>query len=235
MISVMIVEDDPMVAEFNKRYLEQIEGFEVAVICRSAEEAMKELENHRVELLLLDIFMAGQSGLDLLAYIRKSEKEIDVIVISAASDKERIQKAMRLGAVDYLIKPFEFERFSAALSSYREKSFFWKDQNTLSQEELDQLIHHQEDKPLPEELPKGLSLETLKVIWEVIEQLRSTPFSTDDIVSQTGISRVSVRKYLKFLSDIGVLEVNIHYGTVGRPVSQHSLKEDQTHRIQHYL
>lgn len=231
----MIVEDDPMVAEFNKRYLEQIEGFELAALCTSVEQAIEAIETQRIELVLLDIFMPGKNGLELLSYIRKNEKELDVIVISAASDKERIQKALRLGAVDYLIKPFKFERLNEAMSSYREKSELLKGQDALSQEEIDQLIMPKDETSMPEELPKGLSQETLKLIWNVIKDIHARPFSTDDIVLKSGISRVSIRKYLKFMKDIGVLDVKIHYGTVGRPVSQHNLRKDRMHLIQQYL
>ncbi|MGM7723709.1 response regulator [Metabacillus sp. Hm71] len=235
MIRVMIVEDDPMVAEFNKRYLEQVGGFELASVCFSAEQAIYELEKERVDLLLLDIFMPGKHGLDLLSYIRESEKKIDVIVISAASDIDRIQKALRLGAVDYLIKPFEFERFREALAAYQEKAAFIQNQQVLNQAELDQQILRKEEKRLPEELPKGLTKDTLNIIWNVITSIKTGPFSTEDVVSRTGISRVSVRKYLKFLKDIGVLDVKVIYGTIGRPVYQHEYIEEKSNIIKQYL
>jgi CitB family two-component system response regulator MalR len=235
MIKVMIVEDDPMVAEFNKRYLNQVDGYELTAVCSSVDQALNVLENQRIGLVLLDIFMPGKNGLDLLSQIRESEKEIDVIVISAASDIERIQKALRLGAVDYLIKPFEFDRFNAALSAYRNKSDFIQDKNRLNQEELDYRILHQEEIHLPEELPKGLSQDTLKIIWNVILVFKNSPFSTEEVVNVAGISRVSVRKYLKFMKDIGVLDVKVIYGTVGRPVSQHKFNDEKSHLIQRYL
>ncbi|WP_462409485.1 response regulator [Neobacillus sp. Marseille-QA0830] len=235
MIKVVIVEDDPMVAELNKRYLEQIDGFILTAICKTVEQAFETLKKEKVELLLLDIFMPGKNGLELLSSLRKQDLAVDVIVISAASDTERIQKALRLGAVDYLIKPFEFDRFNAALTAYRENLSFINEHNLLNQEELDQMILHKEENTLPEELPKGLSKETLRVIWNSVVEMKATPFSTDDIVLKSGISRVSVRKYLKFLNDIGVLEVQVHYGTVGRPYSEHRIIEKNTDFMQHYL
>jgi CitB family two-component system response regulator MalR len=77
----MIVEDDPMVAEFNKRYLEQIEGFTLAAVCGTVEEAMETLEREKVHMVLLDIFMPGKNGLELLSYIRGQDLPIDVLVI----------------------------------------------------------------------------------------------------------------------------------------------------------
>ena len=115
MINVLIVEDDPMVAEFNKRYLNQVEGFKLKAVARSFEEAIEVLKTKDIQLILLDIFMPGLSGLELLSQIRKTDSEVDVIIVSAACDIQTIKKALKYGAVDYLIKPFEFERFNSAL------------------------------------------------------------------------------------------------------------------------
>jgi two-component system, CitB family, response regulator MalR len=234
MIRVMIVEDDPMVAELNKMYLEKANGFQLVATAATVEEAICVIDSQEMDLILLDIFMPGKQGLELLTYLRKNEKEIDVIVISAASDMGRIQKALRYGAADYLIKPFEFERFNRALTTYQEKLKFIQNQQMVSQEELDQKVLHREEELIIEELPKGLTKDTLKQIWEAVRKMNNTPFSTEDIVKVIGISRVSVRKYLKFLNDIGVLEVKVTYGTVGRPVYQYTFNPINEHRIKSF-
>ena len=153
--------------------------------------------------------MPGKLGLELLTYLRENEKETDVIIISAASDMERIKKALRYGAVDYLIKPFEFERFSRALVAYKDQTKFIQTQHVINQNVLDHQILHREDKPLIEDLPKGLTKDTLKQIWETIQELKNVPFSTEDVVKVVGISRVSVRKYLNFLKEMGILDVKV--------------------------
>jgi CitB family two-component system response regulator MalR len=235
MIRVMIVEDDPMVAEFNKRYLEQIYGFTLMATAASVDEAIKQLEKLEIDLVLLDIFMPGKQGLDLLAWLREHEKETDVIIISAASDMERIKKALRFGAVDYLIKPFEFERFNKALNAYKEQSRVLQTQHHINQDVLDHQLLHREEIPVIEELPKGLTKDTLKQIWEAIQELKRVPFSTEDVVKLVGISRVSVRKYLNFLKDLGILDVKVIYGTVGRPVYQHEFNSLKEHLIKNFL
>ena len=53
--------------------------------------------------------------------IRQMPNNVDVIMISSASDMPAIKKALRYGVVDYLIKPFQFTRFQEALSAYREE------------------------------------------------------------------------------------------------------------------
>jgi len=235
MIRVMIVEDDPMVAEFNKSYLAKVNGFQLTALARSVEDAIRIIENQDFDLILLDIFMPGKQGLELLTFLREKEKETDVIIISAASDMDRIQKALRYGAVDYLIKPFEFERFQLALTAYLEKREFIKNQPVTSQDELDYQLLRREEKTILEELPKGLTKDTLKQIWDAIQEMKDGPFSTEDVVKIVGISRVSVRKYLNFLKGIGILEVKVIYGTVGRPVYQHHFNKYKEHLIKNFL
>ncbi|MCP8969931.1 response regulator [Ectobacillus ponti] len=235
MISVLIVEDDPMVAEINKRYLSKLEGFRLAATASSVDEAIRVLGEEEIQLILLDIFMPGKQGLELLTYLRKHELEVDVIMISAASDLERIKKALRYGVVDYLIKPFEFERFHAALAGYQEQARFADKQEAVSQQELDNYLLHRDEAAVVEDLPKGLTKDTLKQVWDAVQKLKAGPFSTDDVAQLVGISRVSVRKYLNFLKDIGILDVKVIYGTVGRPVYQHEYNAFKEHLIKNFL
>ncbi|MFD2654799.1 response regulator [Gracilibacillus thailandensis] len=225
-IKVLIVEDDPMVAEFNKRFLSMVEGYRLVDIAYSVEEAMEQMEEkqHGIDLVLLDIYMAGDNGLEMLSAIRQKEIPIDVILITAATDTENIQSALHHGAIDYLIKPFEFERFKQALMRYKEKFELLHRRKKLNQLELDQkLLNSDKEKVIENKaLPKGLTKSTLLIIINTIKKAKT--FSTDEIAESTGISRVSVRKYLTFLVKIDVLEETLTYG-IGRPVYQYSYKE----------
>ncbi|HGN6581744.1 response regulator [Bacillus cereus] len=222
MIKVLIVEDDPMVAMLNTHYLEQVGGFELVQAVNSVKSAIEILEKSRVDLVLLDIFMPEETGFELLMYIRNQEKESDIIMISAVHDMGSIKKALQYGVVDYLIKPFTFERFKEALTIYREKLTFMKEQQKISQSELDLLILQKEKREptVTKELPKGLTKQTLQLIWQKIESLNGRVFTTDEMAQLVGISRVSIRKYVMFLTDIGVLENEMMYQHVGRPVSK---------------
>ena len=79
--------------------------------------------------------MPGMNGLELLSKIRQQNYSVDVIVVSAARDNESIQMVLRNGAVDYLIKPFEFERLQAALLSFKKRLKLIKKNTNLSQNE----------------------------------------------------------------------------------------------------
>jgi len=218
LINVLIVEDDPMVIKFNKFYLEQVQGFEIKAFAQSGEEALELIKQQKFDLILLDIYMPGITGLELLSQIRKMDKSIDVIVISAARDSLNIKKALQYGVVDYLIKPFEFERFKNALTSYIEREMIIKKQCDLSQEELDKHFLSSEQSNTINEVPKGLDKNTLKSIWHKILEINGDAFSTKKIAELSGISRVSMRKYLIFLEEIGVVKKEIIYGSMGRPI-----------------
>ncbi|CDQ20207.1 two-component system, CitB family, response regulator/two-component system, CitB family, response regulator MalR [Halobacillus karajensis] len=225
MIHVLIVEDDPMVANLNKKYVEQVDGFYITAMAANEEEAIHCLEECRVDLILLDVYMPGRNGLQLLKELRRKEEQVDVILITAASEKEQIQKALRLGAIDYLIKPFEFDRLQGALGKYKEKYAVFEDKQNVSQDEIDRIFipqeNRQENKRI--QVPKGLTQNTLELIIRRIRTKENEAFSTDEIAQDTEVSRVSVRKYLKFLKEIDFLEETLVYG-VGRPVYQYQIK-----------
>lgn len=216
MISVLIVEDDPMVAELNKRYLAQIEGFSLAGIVQNGAEALAFLEQNEVQLILLDIFMPDIDGMELLSRIRAVGRGVDVIMVTAARSSSSIQNALRHGVVDYLIKPFEGERLHAALEAYKERSQLMADSTVLNQTEIDRCILAKSDLQ-PDELPKGLNRDTLSLVLETVKKC-TEPFTTEEMARQVGISRVSLRKYLEFLRENGVLYSKLAYLSVGRPV-----------------
>ena len=235
MLTVLIVEDDPMVAEINSRYLELIPGFQRVEVAANADEALAKLRANPVDLVLLDLFMPGRNGLQLLAEIRAKSQAVDVIVISAASDIPSINTALRLGAVDYLIKPFQFERFSAALRKYQDEHDLLVKRGNLSQNELDQLIFHQNQTRTTEEMPKGLTRSTLQLIIDQIGRLGDASFSTEDLSTWTGVSRVSIRKYLNFLETIGYLSAHLNYRAVGRPIFTFRVNSANRYVVQSFL
>lgn len=235
MIKVLIVEDDPMVAEMNKFYLEQIQGFRAEGWASSVEQADVMLHSAQYDLLLLDIYMKGSSGLELLTDIRRKALPTDVIVISAASDKDSIRQALNNGAVDYLIKPFEFNRFRIALEGYRKRAALFKSTDSIVQSELDSLTHAATDETKSLPMPKGFTRQTLQAVWKAIEASPSEGFTSVDISAATGISRVSAGKYLTELEDKGILEMELIYGTVGRPVQRYKIMPHGKIKITEYL
>mgnify|MGYP004687932343 FL=1 len=233
MINVLVVEDDPMVAQLHEHYLSQIKGFQLRDIAGTGDAALKLLRQKKYDLLILDIFMPAMDGLQLLAKIRENDYDVDVIVISAANDKDKIKQALRLGAVVYIIKPFEFERFNLALNNYLKRYHIVEEQSVIEQSDLDQTIIRQEEQ-VTVSLPKGLDKNTLATVWECIRSIEGM-FTTEEVAGMVGISRVSIRKYLEFLKSLHLLKLDLHRGSVGRPVYKYLCLDKQSDVLKAYI
>jgi CitB family two-component system response regulator MalR len=237
-IRVLLVEDDPMVAELNRLYVSRVEGFQVAATARDGQEALELLREQAVDLILLDVFMPGPTGLDLLSEIRALDLDVDVILVTAARDTRSIGRALKLGAVDYLIKPFEFERLQQALEKYRETHRLMRVEGSLSQSELDQSLGRpRAGAPAADPLPKGLDRATLATVARAITGHAEADrwFTSEEVAQEVGLSRVSVRKYVEFLCGLKVLRMEPGYGTVGRPVHRFQLQRGYLGELRRYL
>ncbi|PIC69221.1 hypothetical protein CSV77_14905 [Sporosarcina sp. P16b] len=236
MIQVLIIEDDPMVAKFNGIYLESIPGFSVAGFAKNVAEARKFLELSKVDLILLDVYMKGPTGLDLLKELRKEGDSLDVILITAANDKESVQQALRYGAVDYLIKPFTFERFQNALLQFKKQLHLMNQHENISQDEIDHLLYTADRKTSNIlELPKGLTKTTFTRIAEQIIERQGTIFSTAELAEDVGVSSVSTRKYLHYLVDRELIDSDIVYQSTGRPLTNYQLLPEKVDILQSLL
>lgn len=215
MIKVLIVEDDPMVAYLDEKYINAVQGFEVIDKVSNGEDAIEVLSKNKYDLIILDVYMPKVDGIELLKEIRKKFLDVDVIFVTAAKEHEIIDQALKLGAVDYLIKPFEFERFKKALKNYLIRHELLINAGTINQKDIDFLTKiHLETST---ELPKGLHELTLKKIKDVIKENNQEYLSADEVADFAGVSRVTARRYLEYLESIVFVECEIKYGTVGRP------------------
>lgn len=107
MISILIVEDDMTLR--GVLYDLFSEDFPCYAV-KSAEEAMKRLETAPCSIVLTDISMPGMSGLELLSMIKQKWQDVPVILFSGIDDKEYASGLLKMGAFDYLSKPFALEQ-----------------------------------------------------------------------------------------------------------------------------
>ncbi|MFB5663290.1 response regulator [Alteribacillus sp. HJP-4] len=236
MIRTLIVEDDPMVSKFNRIYLEKMEGFKAVGFAEDVETARTFMQKHKVDLLLLDVYMKEETGLDFLMELRSQGSPVDAIVITAANDNYSVQTALRYGAVDYLIKPFDFERFKGALLQYREQQLLMNHADSVKQEDLDPFLYNtQKEVRTEEDLPKGLTELTLSRIAVFIEEANPNNFSAREVSEATGISQVSVRKYLHYLHKKNILNAEVIYQETGRPLHQYHVHPMQKSALRNYI
>ena len=137
-------------------------------------------------------------------------------MVTAANERESLEEALHHGIVDYLIKPFTFERFRIALDKYIAHIDALKDLDTLNQKSIDFIIDSGRRKSTDIH-PKGIQEATLQC---VISHMRNNPESWltgDEIAAQVGLTGVTVRRYMAYLTDAGIVTGQMNYSTGGRP------------------
>jgi Response regulator of citrate/malate metabolism len=213
----MIVEDDPMVREINSKFLKRVEGFALYKAVSNLEDAKKFLLAKKVDLILLDVYLPKENGIDFLKWIRSEEINIDIILITADKSIERVQEAFRYGVVDYLIKPFNFERFKEALLQFKDRYYKFKKNDEIEQKDLDKLIASSSVSQNEDDIVKGLNKYTYRSIWDEIEKNSSEEFTAEELAGKLGIARVTVRRYLEYMEKENKIDKLVEYGKIGRP------------------
>ncbi len=103
-VKVLIVDDDPIVLDSCKRVFEA-EGFEVCLV-PSADQALKVIKNTIFDILLIDVKMPERDGMYLIRAVKKQRPEIPVVVMSGYPTPETIAEGLKLGAEEFIAKPF---------------------------------------------------------------------------------------------------------------------------------
>lgn len=233
-IKVLIVEDDPMIADIVQRFTQAVEGYTVIGIARNGESALEVIRKTSVDLVVLDIFLPVINGIDVLAALRREEREVDFVIVTAAEDSKTVSKILRHGVIAYITKPFKFERFRSVLEAYR--GFYRKtcNQRNINQKDIDNLMAAPQF-PHPAETPKNLNAQTMDAIINFLVTQKKF-LSAEEVASGMGLSRGTVRRYLEFLVELGQVKKAMDYLSVGRPVNrfqicQEKTKEDRVARI----
>ncbi|WP_419748718.1 response regulator [Clostridium perfringens] len=217
---ILIVEDDPMVALINKRFLENMGFKNILEPVQTEEEIIKVLDKENIDLILLDVYLPKKNGIDILKSLRYKKYLTDVIMITAANSVEEVKRAFAYGVTDYLVKPFEFERFEEAINKYKQKNNLLNKREALSQQDIDVISKSLEEKI---ELPKGLNQKTLDRIMEFLKENQGKVWTLREIAYELKISNVTIKKYMDYLEDVKKVNVTLTSGNVGRPEYKYTL------------
>ncbi len=222
MYKVLIVEDDPMVAMINEQYVCKNKDFSVIKSCRNGQEALDFLESeegHAADLVIMDVFMPIMNGIETLKMIRRKKIDTEVIMVTAANDTATLEETMHLGVIDFLIKPFAFERFQVALEKFaiKSESLHKNAGSVIDQSYVDSLIASPSASAKKEkELPKGIQEKTLSLLIDYMNNTENW-IPGDKIAEDVGLSAVTIRHYMNYLMDIKKVIGDINYSTGGRP------------------
>lgn len=118
MAAVLLVDDEIVAVNALKRRIPWKDfGIERVFEANSMKQAIKVLEEEEVDIILCDIEMPEGSGLDLLEWVRSYFPYVECIFVTCHPDFEYIQKALRLGSFDYILKPIDYEELFTILKN----------------------------------------------------------------------------------------------------------------------
>ncbi|MGW4927561.1 response regulator [Agromyces sp. NPDC004153] len=220
-IRVVIVDDDFAVADVHRGFVDAIDGFTVVAVAHTGLEAIAAIEAHRPDLVLLDVYLPDQSGLDVLRRLRAADDRVEVIAVTAARDLDSVRTARLLGVRHYLVKPFTGAVLAERLEEVRRG--ITADRGAaaapLDQRAVDRMLGTAgPERRAP--LPKGLSRPSLDRVAAAFAGLVGDA-SAAEVAAALGMSRVSARRYLEHLVELGAAEVSPRYGSAGRPENRY--------------
>lgn len=239
-IRTLVVDDDFAVAGLHRRYLATMEGFEVVGVLERGSSVAPFLAEHHVDLVLLDVHLPDLTGLEVLDVVRGLDIAVDIIMITADSERESVRKAVGHGVEDYLVKPFNVQDFRARLDAYAQRARRRSSTSAaaLGQSEVDRLLEAATGRaPVPSgatvrleagsapasettSLPKGFTAPTMALVSQALREALPQgdgAISAKELAGGCGISRVSARRYLDFLVERKLAELKPRYGAAGRP------------------
>lgn len=218
MIRVLVVDDDALALELHSAYVARVPGFEVVGQAAGARAALTAVSDpdRQFDLMLLDMTMPDGAGLDVARRVRAMGSRIDIIAVTAVRDAATVRAAVSIGVVQYLIKPFAFGAFRERLEAYRAYvEGLDRAAGDATQSEVDALLGSLRTVA-PPAMPKGLSDETLQAVAERV-RTASGAVSSTEVGESEGMSRVTARRYLEHLADVGRVRREPRYGGQGRP------------------
>ncbi len=222
MITVLIVEDEPLIAEAHRTYLARLQGFTVVGVANTARDAMRIAAeaDAPVDLVLLDIGLPDASGIALASALSGLRPAPDIIAITSERDLEMVRAAVAHGALAYLLKPFTFAAFRDRLERYRRyREALPAGTEAASQAEVDRALAELRitDKSTA---PKGAAPGTTDEIARAVRD-RADGLTADEAAKLVGVSRVTAWRYLERLADDGTVTRVTVYGKTGRPSTRY--------------
>ncbi|MGA9872552.1 MAG: response regulator [Rhodococcus sp. (in: high G+C Gram-positive bacteria)] len=227
MIRVLIVEDEPLIAEAHRTYVERVPGFTVVDVVHTGSTALRTASeaDPSIDLVLLDIGLPDANGIDVAAALGGLRPSPDVIAITSERDLAVVRSAVAHGVVLYLLKPFTFAAFRDKLERYREfHDALPAGENAASQRDIDRAMSHLRTADERASTPKGIAPQTMDGVTAIV---RDAPggLNASEAAKLVGVSRVTAWRYLERLADDGLVVRNTEYGKAGRPQVRYVWKQ----------
>ena len=225
-LRVLVVDDDFMIAKMHGKYIASQQSYSLAGIAYNYEQALSIAIESQPDLLLLDVYLPDQSGIELVRTIRSRSIPCDIILITAAKERETVEEGFRLGVFDYLFKPFDLDQLQHVLIKYAQFKTRLSSSVHWTQESLDDLkkLRSPSSSVPAGQLHKGIDNRTLERIKQYLGETKEFQ-NVDQIAQRAGVSRSTVRNYMTFLVEENIVEEFLQYGTVGRPQRLYRIRQ----------
>ncbi|WP_101846308.1 response regulator [Zhihengliuella sp. ISTPL4] len=212
-LRALILDDDFRVADLHRTIVDDHAGYTVTGTARSCAEARDLVRSTRPDLLLADVYLPDGDGIGLVR-----ETGVDAILISAADDAPTVRRALRAGAVGYLMKPFERRALTGLLDRYARSRNLLAGDRPLTQEDVDRAlaILHGGGEPV--------SLSRSATEQRVLAALGDGEASAAEVAERVGISRATAQRHLATLAARTIVEVRLRYGSTGRPEHRYAAR-----------
>ncbi|MGY1710501.1 response regulator [Geodermatophilus sp. SYSU D00758] len=214
-ISVLVVEDEPVAAEAHRACVARTPGFAATAVAATGAQALEALARGPVDLVLLDMNLPDTHGIELCRRIRAAGADVDVLAVTSARELSTVRAAAAHGVVGYLLKPFTYPALRDRLLAYAEyRARLRGGGDAAGQDEVDRVLDAvRPSRAAP--LPKGMGRETLDAVVAAVRA--GDGLSAAETGQVIGASRITARRYLEYLADTGLVERAPRYGGTGRP------------------
>lgn len=224
-LRVLVVDDDYRVAALHISFVNRVPGFRTIGQAHTAAEALELNAVLHPDLVLLDVYLPDEDGLSVARQLLSATHRPAVIVISAANDQTTIRQAVQLGAFHYLVKPFGFAVLAERLTAFhRAHTTMTALPDDADQDEINQLFALLHPSLAATKPPRRRFAPTTQLVFNIVST-RGPGLSAAEVAHIAGISRATAQRSLTQLEHSDVVELELRYGSAGRPEHRYSVKE----------
>lgn len=221
----IIVEDDLMVCAILEKQLGRFSQLQLCGNFRRCSDALTYLteDPEGAQLVVLDYYMPGMNGIEFLAELRKTNIDVQVIMITSAGDYSVIRSAMCHGICDYVLKPFNSARLEKAIGRFETTMRLIKTTHVWTQDKVDTLLSphkHYNVEPVNESgvpSPGKINKTTLENVRAYMRLNEGKKMPLVEISEGLELSTVTSRRYLKYMNSLGEINITLDCKTGGRP------------------
>jgi response regulator of citrate/malate metabolism len=222
-ITVLIVDDDPVVTAALQAQVNRIMGFKVVGIAHSGHAALAAARRFAPRLILLDLYLPDLPGLEVAHRLRRHDQPpADIIVISGRKESAVVRAAIQRGALYYLVKPTRPATLEQTLLRYAATAHELESGGRFAeQQEIDRIFRLLHLDPAAR--PRSISPATEQAVLDALAVVEDD-VSARELAETIGVSRATARRYLEHLADRGLVEARPRYGPTGRPQHRYRVR-----------